>query len=163
MVVQQNRAVKPSALDIGYLGLFLGLRVNELVRARMRAAGYRGVRDSHGFVIQHLIESDRSITELAGRMNVTQQAASKMVAELVALGMLESTPGEDRRAKRIRLSARGWRAVRLGRRVRLRIERRLTATIGVRRYRSAQRALVTCLDALGGVGRIRARRIRMPS
>src|SRR2546422_3321055 len=103
MVVRSNR-VLPALLDLGYLGLFLGLRVNELVVDRMIAAGFRRVRMSHGFVIQHLIEADRSITELAARMEVSQQAASKVVAELVRLGLLEVSAGEDRRRQAVPVS-----------------------------------------------------------
>jgi DNA-binding MarR family transcriptional regulator len=161
MVVRSTRP-EPAALDLGYLGFFLGLRVNELVMDRMAAAGFENVRESHGFVIQHLIDADRTITELAERMAVTQQAASKVVAELVDLGVLVASPGEDRRAKRIRLSRRGWEAVRLGRRARRQIEARLAKAVGARGYAAARATIARCLDTLGGVERIRARRIRSP-
>ena len=154
--------VVQSTLGLGHLGLFLALRVNDLVRGRAAAAGFRRVRDSHGYLIQHLVESDRSITELAARMEVSQQAASKMVAELVALGLVESARGSDRRARRIRLSARGWRAVRLARRARGEVERRLRNAVGARRYRSAQRTLTACLEMLGGMDRVATRRVRAP-
>ena len=55
--------------------------MNDVVMERTLKAGFRGVRESHGYVIQHLIESERTITELAKRMEITQQATSKIVAE----------------------------------------------------------------------------------
>jgi len=161
MVVRSTRP-GPAALDLAYLGLFLGLRVNELVMDRMAASGFTNVRESHGFVIQHLIDAERTITELAELMEVTQQAASKVVAELVDIGVLDTSPGADRRAKRIRLSRRGREAVRLGRRARRQIEARLTTAIGARRYAAARATMARCLDALGGAERIRARRIKSP-
>ena len=161
-MVVKNTRVDPSQLDLGHLALFLGLRVNELVMKRMETAGFRGVRESHGYLIQHLIESERSITELARRMGVTQQAASKTVAELIGLGMLEAVPARDRRAKRIRLSERGWRCVQMGRRTRARMDARLAASAGRENYEQAKASLLTCLQLLGGVGRIRARRVRAP-
>ena len=165
MVVQSSEkgagTVLPQ-LDLGYLALFLGLRVNELVMERMAAAGFAQIRESHGFVIQHLIESERSITELAERMEVTQQAASKVVAELIELGALEATAGEDRRAKRIRLSKRGWQVVQLGRRERRGIDRRLRASAGEKNYAAARSILEECLKALGGIERIESRRVRHP-
>jgi len=88
MVVKATSRVDIQDLDIAYLGLFLGLRVNELVRQRMERAGFAGVRDSHGYLIQHLIESDRSITELARRIDITQQAVSKTVRELTSLAQV---------------------------------------------------------------------------
>jgi DNA-binding MarR family transcriptional regulator len=96
----------------------------------MRAAGLEQVRESHGYLIQHLIDNDRTITELARRMEVTQQAASKAVAELTALGVLEVLPGLDRREKTVRLSDRGWTLIRMGRRIRRGIERRLIRLAG---------------------------------
>jgi DNA-binding MarR family transcriptional regulator len=161
MVVKATPAAAPK-LDLGYLALFFGLRVNQLVMERMRAAGFEAVRESHGYVIQHLIDSDRSITELARRMEVTQQAASKVTAELAELGVLEITAGRDRRAKRVRLSAKGWQVVRLGRRVRGQIEKRLIRSTGPEQYKIASDILSDCLKSLGGLERIRSRRVPPP-
>ena len=68
----------------------------------MVSAGFQNVRQSPGCVIQHLIEAYRTISELARRMEVTQQAASKVVAEMVGLGILESVVAEDRRVRQVR-------------------------------------------------------------
>src|SRR5882724_6971611 len=125
MVVQSRAPVQPADLDIGYLALFLGLRMNELVAEQLAAKGFPAVRQSHGYVIQHLIEQDRTITELAARMEVTQQAASKAVAELLRLKLIEVVEAEDRRAKRIRLSATGWQSVQMARKIRAGLEKRL--------------------------------------
>jgi len=160
--VDGQARVEPATLDIAYLGFFLGLRVNELVLEKGAAAGFRGLRESHGYVVQHLIESERSITELAQRMNVSQQAASKSIAELAKHGVVESRPAADRRTRRIRLSKRGWDAVRFSRRCRKAIEARLRRTVGEKPYGDARATLIACLDALGGLGRVRARRIRSP-
>src|SRR5262245_15985457 len=171
MVVNSNRraahtasdaAVVLEQLDLAYLGLFLGMRVNELVVERGRAAGFADIRDSHGYVIQHLIDTERTITDIARRMAVTQQAASKAVADLVRLGLVDVTASTDRRERRIRLSRRGWQAVRFARRTRSRIDARLIALVGRSDYRRVKRVLITCLDALGGVEQIRQRRIRAP-
>jgi len=97
---------------------------------------------------------------------VTQQAASKVVAELIKLGAIETSVAavkHDRRTKRIRLSRRGWRAVKLARRVRAQIEKRLVKAVGVTRYDEAKRILLRGLDELGGMERIQSRRIRPSS
>ena len=161
MVVQSRETGAPR-LDLGHLGLFLGLRVNELVMEKLRAAGFGHVRESHGYVVQHLIERERSITELAERMEVTQQAASKVVAELAGLGVVELEAGEDRRAKRVRLTARAWESVRVARRARRGIEKRLARAVGEGRYAEACSVVGACLEALGGMGRVKARRVRAP-
>ena len=162
-MVVKTRVSLPPGLDLGYLSLFLGLRVNQLVMDRMRAAGCQQVRESHGYLIQHLIDSERTITELARRMEVTQQAASKAVAELVKLGVLEMLPGLDRREKAIRLSDRGWSLVRMGRRIRRGIERRLIRVAGPEEYENAKSILTACLEGLGGTERVRSRRVLPPN
>jgi DNA-binding MarR family transcriptional regulator len=162
MVVKSSKAVVLQQLDLSHLAFFLGLRVNELVMERALKAGFKGVRESHGYVIQHLIESQRTITELAKRTEVTQQAASKMVAELIQLGIVEAVPAQDRRAKRIRLSQRGWRCVQLGRRARTQIDKLLGRAAGRKSYETVRSTLLTYLQALGGVERIHSRRIRAP-
>ena len=130
--------------------------------ARTLKAGFEGVRESHGYVIRHLIEAERTVTELATRMEVTQQAASKVVAELLNLRIVEAIPAKDRRAKRIRLSQRGWQCVQLGRRARTHIDNRLVRAVGRKSYENAKLTLLTCLRALGGGERIRSRRMRPP-
>jgi DNA-binding MarR family transcriptional regulator len=154
--------VVESTLDLGYLGLFLGLRLNEVVRERGAARGFTGLRDSYGYVIQHLIEKDRTISELAARMDVSQQAVSKFVAELARRKVVEYVPAQDKRVRRVRLSVRGWEAVRVARTTRSRLERRLQAAVGRRKYQAAKAVLVACLQELGGIGRVRTRRIRLP-
>lgn len=162
MVVQSREAVVLKKLDLAYLGYFLGLRVNELVMEETWRAGFKGVRESHGFVVQHLIEEERTITELAKRMGVTQQAASKVVAELAKLGMVEMAAAEDKRVKRVRLTKLGWECVELGRRTRGRIEKKLIGATGKTNYERTKLILLSCLEALGEVERIRGRRIREP-
>lgn len=161
-MVVKSRGTGAPTLDLGYLALFLGLRVNQLVKERLHAAGFHNVRESHGYVIQHLIEAERSITELARRMEVTQQAASKAVAELAGLGVIDFVPDADRRAKRVRLSIRGWNVVRRGRQIRREIEGRLIHVAGAEQYETAKSILSVCLEALGGVERVRSRRILSP-
>jgi DNA-binding MarR family transcriptional regulator len=150
-------------LDLGHAALFLGLRVKELVLDRLAAADFADIRESHGYVIQHLIEGERSITELAGRMEVTQQAASKMVAELARVGLIEAVAASDRRSKIIRLSQRGWRSVRAACKIRRQIERSLIRAIGPKNYEKSKTTLLECLAELGAIRRIQSRRVRAPT
>jgi len=151
-----------STLDIGYLGSFLGARMNDVVRTRGATQGFAGLRDSYGYVIQHLIDKDRTISELAARMEISQQAVSKCVSEMTRHRVVEYVSAKDKRVTIVRLSSRGWDAVRLARRTRKQLERRLQKAVGVRRYEDAQQVLATCLAVLGGVRRVRTRRIPLP-
>ncbi len=122
------------------------------------------MRVSHGYVIQHLVDHDgpvsRTGSELARRMGVTQQAASKVVGELLRLGVLEVEQAPDRRAKCVRLSARGWSGVKYARQSRSRLEDKLARHLGRQRYEETRDALRVCLELVGGTGRIRSRRVR---
>jgi DNA-binding MarR family transcriptional regulator len=158
----KSSSVDAARLDLGYLAFFLGLRINQLVLERLRAAGFARARESHGYVIQHLVDAERTITELADRMEVTQQAASKAVAELAALGIVEIAAGRDRRAKIVRLSPEGVRIVQSGRHARLEIDRQLVKALGKTPYAATKTALLRCLEELGGIERIQTRRIRQP-
>src|ERR1700722_17553415 len=162
-MVVKSSTIDPMQLDLAYLALFLGQRVNELVAARMKKNGAAGVRESHGYVIQHLIDAERTITELARRMGVTQQGASKAVAELLRLGIVEAAPAADRRAKAIRLSKRGWESVKQARKVRAEIDGRLEKILGKKAHLRVKERLLDSLNELGGVERVKARRVREPN
>jgi DNA-binding MarR family transcriptional regulator len=149
------------ALDLGHLALFVGNRVNELVLAELHAAGFEGARISHGYVFQHVVEGPRTITELARRLAVSQQAASKMVAELSALGFLEDVPSNDARSRQIALSAYGKSAVRKARSVRAALEKKLVRKHG-KEIEDARLLLARVLDDLGGTEAIGRRQARAP-
>jgi DNA-binding MarR family transcriptional regulator len=155
-----------SQLDLGYLGQFLAQRINELVLSDCRRTGFPSMRVSHGYIVQHLVTSSgpvsRTGSELARRMGVTQQAASKAVAELVRLGVVEIEEAPDRRAKNIRLTTRGWEGVQYSRRSRSRLEAKIGRQLGMKRYLETKKALRDCITMIGGVGRIQSRRVRQP-
>jgi DNA-binding MarR family transcriptional regulator len=140
-----------------------GLALTTEALGRLHAAGHPDLRISHGFVVQHLVEGPVRIGDLAVRMGVTQQAASKAVAELEALGYLERTsdPG-DARVRRVGLSARGAAAVSTTRAVRADIERELAAALGAGRVEEARRTALDALEWAGGAEAVRGRRVRPP-
>jgi DNA-binding MarR family transcriptional regulator len=164
MVVQkdQSEQIELNDLDAAYLGGFLNLRMNELVMQAAEKAGFSDVRESHGYVLQHFIDSDRGITELARRMKVSQQAASKAVSELIGIGLLEKAPSSDRRSRRVRLSDRGWQFVRITRQTRKRLVKKLLRKVDLESYEQTRNTLILCLQELGNVERILARRVRAP-
>jgi len=149
-------------LDLGYLALFVGMRVNERVQEELEAAGFAGVRQAHGYVFQHLLGGARSISELAGLLGVTQQAASKTVAELERLGYLEETPAEDARVRRVQLSSRGRAAVEKARALRTALAQRFESAHGKRAVDAARTLLADVLQSLGGAEAVRTRRLRSP-
>lgn len=154
--------VSPQVLDLGTLALFVGQLLADVVLQALHRRGFDGLRVAHGFVFQHFVEAPRSIGELAERMGVTQQAASKSVAELVRLGYLERAPDDDARVRRIRLSRRGRAAIETARTERAGAEARVAQGLGALRFEATRSALAELLDQLGGADAVRARRVRAP-
>jgi DNA-binding MarR family transcriptional regulator len=148
-------------LDLGHLAQFVGARVNELLLERLAAEGFGDLRTSHGYVFQHLIDGPRTISELARLLGVSQQAASKSVAELVTLGYLESAPDADKRARAIRLSARARASIAVSRLFRAKLEKKLTKKHGAA-LDEARALLASVLEELGGGATVRARAVREP-
>ncbi|HVJ18297.1 MAG TPA: helix-turn-helix domain-containing protein [Polyangiaceae bacterium] len=161
--MSRRRAVEPADLDLGHLAQFVGYAFADAVQRALEAEGFVGLRFSHGFVFQHLIETERSIGELARRMQVTQQAASKAVVELEQLGYVERSVDElDARTRRVGLSARGRAAVEAARRARGQVERKLASKLGARALSVCRADLARMLDELGGAEAVRRRRIVPP-
>ena len=157
-------AVEPAGLDLGYLALFLGQRLNEEVLASVHAAGFEGLRVGHGYLFQHLIAGPQPIGALAKHLEMTQQGASKAVAELVELGFVVDAPadGADARVRRVQLSARGRAAVATTRAERARLDKQMRKAHGDRAVDAARKLLAALLEERGGAEAVRARRVKPP-
>jgi DNA-binding MarR family transcriptional regulator len=152
--------IDPGQLDLVLAALFAGLALNERVTERIHAAGFPDLRFSHGFVFQHLVPGPLPVGELARRMDVSQQAASKAAAELERLGYLERVPEPaDARVRRLALSERGVAAVAAGRAARAAVAAEVEAGLGPRRAKALRGALLDVLDAAGGLEAVRGRRV----
>ncbi len=161
-LAEESRDVALEDLDLGHVSLFVGQRMNEVVLARLHAAGYGGLRVSHGYLVQHLVGGERSVTELGRLLSVSQQAASKVVRELSALGYVERARGADRRARLVRLSRRGRAMLRRARAERRRLEASLIRSIPGAHVARTRATLLRMLHGLGGAEAVRRRRVREP-
>ena len=65
------------------------------VQRRIAADGMDDLRFADGVVFQHLVPGPLAIGELGERMGVSQQAASKAVADLERRGYVERVAGPD--------------------------------------------------------------------
>jgi len=89
------------------LGEMFAPAVAESLVTRLREEGYDGVKASHGYVVQRLLEDEPTIGGLAAALGITQQGASKQVTDLERLGYAERVPVPgDQRARRVRLTVR---------------------------------------------------------
>ena len=138
--------------DLSLLSLFAGWALADELQGRLAADGFADLRFADGFVFQQLVPGPATVGALAAAAGVSQQAASKAVADLERRGYVsrEADP-DDRRARRVALTARGEAAVAAGRRHRAALDEEL-----------ARRLLADTVAALGGGERVRARRVRPP-
>ena len=83
-------------------------RINDGVVAR----GFEA-RPAWGFAFTRLAPDGATVTELAGHLGVTKQAASQLVDEIVRKGYAERRPHPaDARARLVVLTGRGWACTR---------------------------------------------------
>jgi DNA-binding MarR family transcriptional regulator len=123
---------------------------NERALARLASDPARPpVRPAHTALFPHLDFDGIRLTDLAARVGVTKQAVGQLVDDLAALGMVERVGDpEDRRAKRIRFSRRGYAALMQGLGVLREIEDALGAALGRRRMRGLHETLKLVIATL---------------
>ena len=152
-----------SAADLPLTALFAGWAMADEVQRRIAADGMGDLRFADGFVFQHLVPGPLPIGALGERMGVTQQAASKAVADLERRGYVERVAGaEDARVRSVSLTDRGRAAIEAGRRHRTALEGELAERLGPRRVEAARRLLAEAGAALGAEATVRGRRVRPP-
>jgi DNA-binding MarR family transcriptional regulator len=150
-------------LDLSLASLFAGWAMAGEIQDRLAADGLDDLRFADGFVFQHLVGGPVQIGALAERLGVTQQAASKSVADLERRGYVERAPDPaDARARLVGLTDRGRAAIEGGRRHRAALATELAERLGPRRVDAARRLLLEAVAELGGAEAVRGRRVRAP-
>ena len=151
--------VNPAELDFPTLVSLAGTAANQHLLRRLHEDGYPGVRTSHGYMIQNLIDETPTVGELAGRLGVTQQAASKVVVEMEAMGLVtRAYDPSDSRVRRVALTPHGQALLTAGRKARAALEQAIAAQVGD--LAAAKRALLRLLDHTGDLAGITRRRVR---
>jgi DNA-binding MarR family transcriptional regulator len=151
-------------LELSLLALFAGWAMTETVRRRMVADGFGEVRFNDGVVIQHLVAGPLSITALAQRMGVSQQAASKTVADMRGRGLLaRRRSADDARVTLLELTDRAHTAIAAARTHRAALDAALTEELGVARIAETRATLAAILTRLDADESIRNRRVRPPT
>lgn len=158
MIVNQG---EQSSSDLAIVLTGAARVVADRLGAAVRAAGIDDMRAAFGFVIRALAERDRTLTELATTLDVTKQAAIKVVDEMEARGFLRRAPDPaDRRRKLLSLTDKG-RAVREAALAASRqMEAELAAELGGADVEAMRRALLTLLERHGAGGDAAAGRSR---
>ena len=75
---------------------------------QLQARGWTDVRPAFGFVLLAARDQPTSVTELAGLMGITKQAASKLVDAMISTGYIQrGTDPQDGRQRPVSLTRRG--------------------------------------------------------
>ena len=100
-------------LDLPVLLLSAARALVDGIDAGVRARGFADLRPAHGFAFARLAGDGATVGQLAEHLDVTKQAASQMVEELVTKGYVErrAHPG-DARVRLIVLTPKGWACTR---------------------------------------------------
>lgn len=119
--------------------------VNERAIARVQRAGATNLRLAHTALFPHITDAGIRQTELADKLGVTKQAIGPLVDDLERDGVVERIPDPaDARAKLVRWTAKGRRALREGLGVLAQLEAELAEEVGPRKLA----ALADTLEAL---------------
>ncbi len=100
-------------LDLPVLLLGAARTLVDGIDAGVRARGFTDLRPAHGFAFALLAGGGATVVDLARHLDVTKQAASQMVDDLVTKGYVERRPHpDDARARLLVLTERGWACTR---------------------------------------------------
>lgn len=153
------------SIDLDFVSAvsLLGPATDRWTLDALERAGLSGLRTPHGYLIQRLLVREHTVTDLATALGVSQQAVSKVAAELVADGYLvRLTDERDRRRQPLALTERGRTAVDTARLSRVELVNKLVAAVGADEIEAARGVLIACLTELGLWDDIHQRSVPMP-
>lgn len=155
--------MEPEDIDLPTLTALAGGGVVRWLLGQLDGEGLPGVKPSHGYVIQRLVDAEPTIGALAEALGMSQQGASKQVADLERLGYVERVVvAGDQRARRVRLTPAGREVLEAGRRARVRLEQQLVDRVGAEAVAAARVAVAALLDVVGLDERVRSRSVPVP-
>lgn len=129
-------------LNLGLL-LFIPYRaLEDRVFAALAAAGFDDLTPAQARVFQRIGPDGTRLTELARAAQVTKQTAGFLVDQLERAGYVKRTPDPtDARARLVRVTDRGARAIPVGAAVIADIEAEWTAHLGPKRIAQLRETL----------------------
>ncbi|WP_437675066.1 MarR family winged helix-turn-helix transcriptional regulator [Sorangium sp. So ce131] len=135
--------------SLGQLLIRSARLLDERAMARIARGGAPGLRRAHTALLPYIDLDGTRLTDLAERARVTKQAVSQLVEELEAAGVVERTPDpDDGRAKRVRFTPHGIKAMLHGLGVLEELEEELVRAVGPMQVASLKKGLTALLAAL---------------
>jgi DNA-binding MarR family transcriptional regulator len=116
-------------LDFGILLLLACQEFVRELRESLAAQGFDAQGSSDGYVFRALHERPMTVSELAGRLQISKQGAGQIIDDMERRGFVERRPDpRDGRARLLHLTERAREALAAARRFHQTYERRLTRT-----------------------------------
>jgi DNA-binding MarR family transcriptional regulator len=116
--------------------------INQDVTMALQTAGYADLKNSEVFCLAYIDLHGTSLVEIAERSNVSKQAASKLVAGLVARGYLSTSPApSDARSVLVQFTTRGTELMRKSFALFEELERDYSMHVGEASYMTMKRVL----------------------
>lgn len=132
---------------LGSLLTAAGQRLSAELDQALTTAGFPDLRSSHAPIFMAIEPEGSRVTELAHHAKMTKQAAGELIRYLADRGYLTVAPDPaDGRAKRVRLTDRGWQAIAVGERVIGEFDRWLAGLIGADRVTELRDVLTTIAE-----------------
>jgi DNA-binding MarR family transcriptional regulator len=151
----------PADEDLTLLFAALNAATSAEIVRRVAAAGHPDLRPAHGYLFQHLIQGPARVSELAEKLGMTAQGASKLVIELERLGYVERRDDPaDGRNRIVALTARGHEGIEAGRTARAAITAELRGILGEDAADQLVAGLRQLADHNGGLATLLGRRLR---
>jgi DNA-binding MarR family transcriptional regulator len=114
---------------------------------QLHAKGWTDVRPAFGFVLLAARDEPTSVTELAGLMGITKQAASKLVDAMISSGYVQrGTDSQDGRQRPVSLTGRGTELLSAVEQVYAELEERWAKLIGTSHVDRMRRDLMHVLS-----------------
>jgi len=118
---------------------------------RLASSGGPRLTRSHPALLPHLDLEGTRLVDLAARVGVSKQAVGQLVDDLQAMGVVERAADPlDRRARRVRFTGRGFRALLHGLGVLQQMEEELEAAIGSRKLEALREGVDAALSSTEG-------------
>ncbi|NUS43043.1 MAG: winged helix DNA-binding protein [Mycobacteriaceae bacterium] len=132
----------PPDMNVGLLMFIAHRSMEERIFAELANAGHRDITVAQGRLAARLAPEGSRITDLAEQAQVTKQTAGFLVDQLERAGYVERAPDpRDRRARLVRLTARGRRLADASNLIAARIESEWAAHLGAHQMRALRDAL----------------------
>ncbi|WP_331765945.1 MarR family winged helix-turn-helix transcriptional regulator [Embleya sp. NBC_00896] len=110
-------------------------------------AGFTDVRQTFGYAFKALADEPLTTSQLANRLRITHQGAAKTVEDMVAAGYVERVPdANDRRVKRLVLTARSRELMAAGHDFHQAFEKALAARLGSAKVAATRETLTAITD-----------------